>query len=197
MRLKVKDLQDILDKLKYVNYKWWKKQTSFTPLKSEVVCNYEMHVGISPKRNPNLVNCQEKLNILKDLKIYDPNEDIQFNHLLAINEEIIEYLIDDISGKNGKDELVDILIFVHLYMEKYCKEELDEVMGTIMGDINDIYEASSSFDYWFKWITTDTEFEDLYTLYLFCLTNVSSQDLIDKINYNNIRADHKDYKAYV
>lgn len=169
-------------------YKWWKKGTDFRSLLREQIYNYGTYMDqIKVQSGDNLFteDIVSKITYLEDIKKYNHKEvsNIQYHHILAINEEIMEYILDRLEGKHAKDELVDILIFIHIYLNTFYEKELYLLNLSMCEEVNRVLA------YEFKWITIK-DLESIMTLYIYCLHNVSMLDLVTKVTYNKTRSDH-------
>lgn len=189
--LKTKNIKLILNEIKSKPYKWWKKDK---PCKSVV---YEQIYDYGTFRDSRIAELAtndlysrdigSKLAVIDNLNTYKVKSSFKYNHLLAINEEILEYVQDRLVGKDGRDELVDILIFSTLYLKLYY----DYIYVEFMNAYSSQNMLPKRVGFNFKWLKSgDNLMFNLTQLITYCLEYVTLQDLVNKISYNNYREDH-------
>lgn len=184
-----RNVRAILSEIKVIPYKWWKKDLEVKRLTEEVIRPFGQYLDL-PKVNDysdlRSKDIKTKITYLQELKMYGNQiNHSKYNHLLAINEEILEYIIEKLDGKDGMEELADVLIFTHLYLRKY-----DKVGGHKLSGINIKNDERKWIGFQFSWVSRINDFEQLHDLYIYCLQNVPLKTLIDKVYYNEIRGDH-------
>lgn len=184
-----RNVRAILDEIKVMPYKWWKKDLEVKRLHKEVSRPFGQYLDL-PKVNDysdlRSKDIKTKITYLQELKMYGNQiNHSKYNHLLAINEEILEYIVEKLDGKDGMEELADILIFTHLYLRKYDKESSYK-----LSSINIKNDERKWIGFQFSWVSMINSTEQLHDLYRYCLQNVPLKTLIGKVYYNEIRGDH-------
>ena len=184
-----RNVRAILSEIKVIPYKWWKKDLEVKRLTKEVSRPFGQYLDL-PKVNDHSdlrsKDIKTKITYLHELKMYGNQiNHSRYNHLLAINEEILEYIVEKLDGKDGMEELADILIFTYLYLRNYDRESKYNLSG-----INIKNDERKWIGFQFRWVSRANDFEQLYDLYRYCLQNVPLKTLIDKVYYNEIRGDH-------
>lgn len=184
-----RNVRAILAEIKVIPYKWWKKDLEVKRLSKEVSRPFGQYLDLPQVNDYSDLRSKDiktKIAYLQELKLYGNQiNHSKYNHLLAINEEILEYIVEKLDGKDGLEELADILIFTHLYLRKYDKESRYK-----LGDINIENDERKWIGFQFSWVSSINDFEQLYDLYRYCLQNVPLRTLIGKVYYNEIRGDH-------
>lgn len=191
-----KDYVEVINTIKSINYKWWKKDNdNYKRIYKEEVYEYKpvvlynRDIWGSKINNIKSNNNKVKISVLDNLELYDLKNISKYNHLLAINEEILEYIVERTVVEQVKDkeieyEMVDILIFLHLYLNKYHIDTFRELKQSIP-NLGYKYRGFE-----FRYVR-EQDLTYMQDLYLYIIHDLDLYDIMAKVRFNSVREDHK------